>query len=102
MARQTKAKSPETFTAEDTKVRSVAACLIAFGGEKYKFEDEFTIPASELLKPGVLYLFSQGMIEVVDNYELNKQIVEFANAKKKRDPREGKTREQLEEGGEIK
>lgn len=62
---------------------------------------EITVAESVLERQGTKSLVSQGKLTVKDNSELNDKIIEALNEKRKPNPIEGKSKAQLEDGGEY-
>lgn len=64
-------------------------------------DDEFEIPSDYLELPAFESLFAVGSLTVKDDSAATKEVVERARAKAKKDPFEGKSRKELEDGGEF-
>lgn len=62
---------------------------------------EITVAESVLDRQGTKSLIAQGKLTVKDNSDLNTQIIEAFNEKRKPNQTEGKTKKQLEDGGEY-
>ncbi|HBI4576244.1 TPA: hypothetical protein K7O19_004063 [Salmonella enterica subsp. enterica serovar Infantis] len=62
---------------------------------------EITVAESVLERQGTKSLVAQGKLAVKDNSDLNAQIIEEFESKRRADPTEGKTKKQLEDGGEY-
>ncbi|AGF87853.1 hypothetical protein BROOKSBY_9 [Citrobacter phage vB_CfrD_Brooksby] len=62
---------------------------------------EITVAESVLERQGTKSLVAQGKLTVKDNSELNDKIIEAFNEKRKPNPTEGKSKAQLEDGGEY-
>ena len=62
---------------------------------------EITVSESVLERQGTKSLIAHGKLTVKDNSELNDKIVEAFNEKRKPNQTEGKSKAQLEEGGEY-
>nr|DAU08346.1 MAG TPA: hypothetical protein [Caudoviricetes sp.] len=86
----------DTFTVVNTGV-----CVIVWKGESYLPGAEFELKSEDLEKDGIVYLISKGKLEVKDNSKLNNEIKEKDSKKRRKDPTEGKTKAELENGGEF-
>lgn len=62
---------------------------------------EITVAESVLERQGTKALMAEGKLTIKDNSDLNAEIVEAFNSKRKKDPNEGKTKKELEDGGEY-
>ena len=78
-----------------------AACAIYIGSDRLMPDEEMSIPAEMLELPAFEYLISRGELKVKDDSAKNAEIRERANRKRKADPDAGKTKAQLEDGGEF-
>ena len=98
------AETTETTDAVPTKLTLVVigSCLVRHGGVKLKHGDEFEVDESELSLQAIKYLFVSKAVKIKDNDTRTNAIIASALAKAKPDPDAGKSREQLEDGGEIK
>lgn len=85
--------------AEKIIVVNTGVCAIFAKGVKLMPGDEIEITEKDLSLPGFEALISKGEMTVKDNSALNAEIVERANKKKKKDPTEGKSVAELEDGG---
>lgn len=65
-------------------------------------DEEITVDAEFLKMDSIRAGISEGHYVIKDNSDLTKEIAEAYNAKMKPDPLMGKSREQLEDGGEYK
>lgn len=97
-------ESTETTEEVSTKLTLVVigSCLVRHGSAKLKHGDEFEIDESELSLQAIKYLFVSKAVKIKDNDTQTNAIIASALAKAKPDPDAGKSREQLEDGGEIK
>lgn len=77
-------------------------CVMFFNGQKLMPEQEIEVKEKDLLLPGIESAVMRGELAVKDDSELNAEVKERAAKKKKKDPDEGKTKDQLEDGGEYK
>lgn len=62
---------------------------------------ELVVKDEVLARHGTKSLIAQGKLAIKDNRDLNAQIIEEFEKKRKADPTEGKTKKQLEDGGEY-
>lgn len=76
-------------------------CVIHLGGVKLMPGQSVEVEASFLKNQGVIYSICRGELVIKDNQALTKQIKEDAYSKRSKDPHEGKTLKELEDGGEI-
>ena len=86
----------DTFTVVNTGV-----CVIIWKGERHLPGDEFELKAEELENGGIAYLIANDKLAVKDNSKLNTEIKEKESKKRRKDPMEGKTKAELEDGGEF-
>lgn len=63
--------------------------------------EEIEVPASLVECDGIQYSITRKELTIKDNAELNAEIVEKNIKKKKKDPTDGKTQKELEDGGEY-
>lgn len=64
-------------------------------------DDEIEIEEAELNTSGVEYLIHRGEISVKNNKALNEEVKGRVAKKVKKDPFEGKSQKELEDGGEY-
>lgn len=76
-------------------------CMIYFKGEKHKPDSEFEIEAADLENAGIEMLIARGNLVVKDDSEATKEVKERVNKRIKKDPDEGKSIAELEDGGEY-
>lgn len=76
-------------------------CTIIIDRENYKPGDEIKANEEIISRQGVRALIADGVLFIKDNYDLTKKITDEVNALKKPDPDAGKSRAQLEDGGEY-
>lgn len=62
---------------------------------------EITVAESVLERQGTKALMAEGKLTIKDNSDLNAEIVEAFKSKRKKDTNEGKTKKELEDGGEY-
>lgn len=62
---------------------------------------EIVVSKEVLERQGTKALISEGKLTIKDESDLNAEIAEKFNAKRRKDPNEGKTKKQLEDGGEF-
>ena len=86
----------ETFTVVNT-----GTCVIIWNQERHLPGEEFELKAEDLEKDGIVYLISKNKLAVKDNSKLNAEIQEKDSKKRRKDPTEGKTKAELENGGEF-
>lgn len=92
----------ETTEKETVTLVVIGSCLVRHNKEDHTFESEFDVTQAELDSKGIQYLLANKMVKVLDNEKLTKSLIAKATKSKKKDPNEGKTLEQLEEGPDIK
>ncbi|QHR70176.1 hypothetical protein tunzivis_54 [Escherichia phage tunzivis] len=83
------------------KLKVTGVCMIIMDGKRYHHGDEIEIESDRINDSAIEYLIARGDVEVKDNSEINEQIKEKAEKKRKKDPTEGKSRKELEDGGEY-
>lgn len=71
--------------------------VVVFGEIMLKPNEEMEVDSKELAL--FEHLIAKGIMKVKDNSALNEEITERANKKKKKDPNEGKSLKELEDGG---
>lgn len=91
-----KEKSVELVTVVNTGV-----CLVIVDGKNIMPNEELEIYAGKLSTPAFEYLIARGELEVKDDRQTNAEIKEKVSARTKKDPNAGKTKKQLEDGGEY-
>ena len=62
---------------------------------------EIVVGGEVLERQGTKALMAEGKLTIKDNSDLNAEIVEAFKNKRKKDPNEGKTKKELEDGGEY-
>lgn len=62
---------------------------------------EIVVGEKVLERQGTKALMAEGKLTIKDESELNAEIVEAFKNKRKKDPNEGKTKKELEDGGEF-
>ena len=87
---------PKTVT-----VVNSGLCPIYIGLDRVMPDEEYELAAEKLEEDAFKYLFGRGELVVKDDIATTKSVVEKANKNKKRNPDEGKTKAQLEDGGEF-
>lgn len=80
-------------------VKVSGVCLIIVDGVHRHPGEVFDVEESKLKTSAFEYLIAKGDLEVKDNSALNKEIKQSAASKRKKDPREGKSKAELEDGG---
>lgn len=88
------------MTKEKTVTLKVSGvCLIIVEGAYRHPGDEFNVEESKLKDSAFEYLIAKGDLVVKDNSELNEEVKISAKSKRKKDPRDGKSKAELENGG---
>lgn len=80
---------------------NTGVCTVVTGEVTLKPGEEMAVTAKELTLPGMEDMIFKGVLTIKDNSEMNSEIVERARKKTKADPDVGKTKKQLEDGGEY-
>ena len=80
-------------------IKNTGLCVMFFNGVKMMPGDEQEITEKDLKLPGVESAIARGELKVKNDEDLNEAVVERAKKKKKKDPDDGKTIKELEEGG---
>lgn len=83
------------------KLKVTGVCMIIMDGKRYHPGDEIEIESDRINDSAIEYLIARGDVEVKDNSEINEQIKAKAEKKRKKDHTEGKSRKELEDGGEY-
>lgn len=87
--------------AKEITVVNTGLAAIYIMRERVLPDEEMTIPA-EILEAGSLdFLISRGELAIKDDAAQTARIAEKVNKRKKKDPTEGKTQKELEDGGEF-
>lgn len=76
-------------------------CAIYIGRDRILPDEEMEITEELLSADSIKSLINSGEITVKDNTELNKSIKEELSKRRKRDPFEGKSQKEVEDGGEF-
>lgn len=76
-------------------------CTIFFKGDRYMPGDEIEVEAHELENKGIESLIHRGDLIIKDNSAATAEIKDRVESKRKKDPKEGKSRKELEDGGEF-
>lgn len=95
-------ESNEQAEKSTVTLKVIGACRVKFGGVNYSHGSEFEASESDLKGKGIGYLFTQKILVVKDNEAKTREVIETHRAGAKKDPNEGKSREELENGGDIK
>lgn len=82
-------------------VVNTGLCAIYINRVQMLPDAELEISAEMLNTSAIEYLIARGELEVKDNAKVNKEVADRVNKRKKKDPNEGKTLSQLEDGGEF-
>lgn len=77
---------------------NTAVCVIFIDEEMLKPGDQIVVDRSSLDR--FESLIARGEL-TIDNFKENQEVVKRASAKRKKDPSEGKSRAELEDGGEF-
>lgn len=80
------------------KLINTGVCVIFIDNEMLKPNDEIVVDDEQMDR--FESLISRGEL-TIDNFKANQKVVEKATAKRKKDPTEGKSRKELEDGGEF-
>jgi len=80
------------------KLINTGACIIIIDNEMLKPDDEITVDDDQLER--FESLIARGEL-TIDNFKENQEVIKRSNAKRKKDPSEGKSRAELEDGGEF-
>lgn len=89
--------------AKEKKVTLVNSGLSAIfiGRTRILPDEEIEIDADSLTTSGIEYLVFRGELSVVSDKSAEKEIKERVSKRVKKDPNEGKTLKELEDGGEY-
>lgn len=87
--------------AKEITIVNTGVCAIYIGTDRIMPDEEMNVPAEALETSAFGYLIARGEISVKDNSAMNKEIKERVLSKRKKDKDEGKTKAQLEDGGEF-
>lgn len=80
---------------------NVGVCTIYFKGDRHLPGDEFEVATADLENKGIESLIHRGDLIVKDNSAATAEIKDRVESKRKKDPKEGKSRKELEDGGEF-
>lgn len=80
------------------KLINTGACVIIIDNEMLKPDDEITVDDDQLERFETL--IARGEL-TIDNFKKNQDVVKKVSAKRKKDPADGKSRAELEDGGEF-
>lgn len=80
------------------KLINTGVCVIFIDNEMLKPDDEIMVDDDQLERFETL--ISRGEL-TIDNFKKNQEVVKKAAAKRKKDPADGKSRAELEDGGEF-
>lgn len=80
-------------------IKNTGLCVMFFNGVKMMPGDEQEITEKDLKLPGIESAIARGELKVKNDEDLNEAVVERAAKKKKKDPDDGKTIKELEDGG---
>lgn len=80
-------------------VKVSGVCLIIVDGVHRHPGEVFDVEESKLKTSAFEYLIAKGDLEIKDDSEANEAIKEKVAAKRKKDPKEGKSKAELEDGG---
>lgn len=87
--------------AKEFVIVNTGLCAIYIGLDRLLPDEELTISEELLNAASIKLLISTGELTIKDNVEMNKTIKEEIQKRRKRDPLEGKTLKELEDGGEF-
>lgn len=80
------------------KIINTGARVIIIDNEMLKPNDEITVDDDQLERFETL--IANGDL-TIDNFKKNQEVVKKVSAKRKKDPADGKSRAELEDGGEF-
>lgn len=80
-------------------IKNTGLCVMFFNGVKMMPGDEQEVAEKDLKLPGIESAIARGELKVKNDEDLNEAVVERVAKKKKKDPDDGKTIKELEEGG---
>lgn len=80
---------------------NAGVCSIYFKGERFMPGDEMTVTTSDLENKGIESLVYRGDLIVKDDAAATAEIKDRVDSKRRKDPKEGKSRKELEDGGEF-
>lgn len=80
-------------------IKNTGLCMMFFNGVKMMPGDEQEITEKDLKLPGIESAIARGELKVKNDEDLNEAVVARAAKKKKKDPDDGKTAKELEDGG---
>lgn len=86
---------------ENVVLVNTGVCTIHFKGDRHLPGEEFEIKATDLQNKGIESLIYRGNLIVKDNSTATAEIKDRVESKRKKDPKEGKSRKELEDGGEF-
>lgn len=86
---------------ETVTLVNTGLCMIIVGDVNLMPGQEMEIEKDKLETSAFQYLISRGEAAVKDNSALTEEVKAKANARRKKDPTEGKSRKELEDGGEF-
>ncbi|WEY17671.1 hypothetical protein VC1_08 [Vibrio phage Vc1] len=87
------------MAAEKIIIINTGLCVMFFNGENVMPEHEMEVAEKDLKLPGIESSIVRGEFKVKDDSDLNEEVVERAAKRKKKDPDDGKTKDELEDGG---
>lgn len=90
------AKKSELVTLVNTGL-----CVIYIGRDRIMPGESIDVEAEALETEAMEYFISRGEFTVKDNSALTEEVKTRANSKRKKDPTEGKSQAELEDGGEF-
>lgn len=80
---------------------NVGVCAIYFKGNRYLPGDEIEIAENDLTNQGIEMLIHRGDLVIKNDVDATDEVIKRAEGKRKKDPNEGKSRKELEDGGEF-
>lgn len=87
--------------AKEITVVNTGLAAIYINRERILPDEEMTVPAEILETSAFEYLIGNGELSIKDDSAKTKEIKEAVNRKRKKDPTEGKSQKELEDGGEF-
>ena len=76
-------------------------CTVFFKGDRYMPGDEIEVSENDLQNKGIESLIYRGDLVIKDDSKATKEVKERVEKSRKKDPSEGKSRKELEDGGEF-
>ncbi|QVW27733.1 hypothetical protein [Hafnia phage Pocis76] len=87
--------------AKEITIVNTGLCAIYIGADRILPDEELAIPEELLSADSIRALIASGELSVKDDSKTTKEIAAEVNKRRKRDPFEGKSIKELEDGGEF-